>query len=227
MLSSGLIFDLDNTLFDADQAYAVANAAALAASEGVLTLQGIAEARLIVKQRLPERHVAARNRWLYFKTALERARRYTLPLHLRVLAAYEETLTRDIARQWQQLGRAVLFERLKHLPRVIITNEGLRSQLLKLQAIDPGGSYFSDLITAEEFGVEKPNPSLLKAAVHRLGLRGEDILVVGDSYGDDIEPALALGLKALWSQEFAKDKVSHVAKAPIIHSLNEVAAHVV
>ena len=63
----GLVFDLDDTLYHAEQAYIDA----LKQLKLSQTHHRYAEARKKVKQRLPEKHVSARNRLLYFKKLYE------------------------------------------------------------------------------------------------------------------------------------------------------------
>ena len=46
--------------------------------------------------------------------------------------------------------------------------------------------------------MRKPDPKIFSLGVEDLGLKPEEVLVVGDSYRKDIEPAIKLGCKAIW-----------------------------
>jgi len=46
-------------------------------------------------------------------------------------------------------------------------------------------------------GLRKPDPAIFRLALERLGLDPREAVYVGDSYGHDALPALALGLGAV------------------------------
>lgn len=58
--------------------------------------------------------------------------------------------------------------------------------------------YFGAVIESSVVGVRKPDPSIFKMGVDALGLKPEQVLVIGDSYKKDILPAESLGCKAVW-----------------------------
>lgn len=60
------------------------------------------------------------------------------------------------------------------------------------------GDYFKKIIESSVVGVRKPDPAIFQLGVEALGLRAEEVLVVGDSLRKDIEPAERLGCHALW-----------------------------
>jgi putative hydrolase of the HAD superfamily len=47
-------------------------------------------------------------------------------------------------------------------------------------------------------GIRKPDPAIFKLGVDALGLKPEEVLVIGDSYRKDIVPAESLGCRVLW-----------------------------
>lgn len=47
-------------------------------------------------------------------------------------------------------------------------------------------------------GVRKPNPLLYERAIQHLGISPCQAIMIGDSYEDDIQPALSLSMKAIW-----------------------------
>lgn len=58
--------------------------------------------------------------------------------------------------------------------------------------------YFRSIIESAVVGVRKPDPQIFRLGVDALGLRPEEVLVVGDSYKKDIVPAESLGCHVAW-----------------------------
>lgn len=58
--------------------------------------------------------------------------------------------------------------------------------------------YFRGVIESAVVGVRKPDPRIFSLGVVALGLKPEEVLVVGDSWRKDIEPALSLGCQVAW-----------------------------
>lgn len=65
---------------------------------------------------------------------------------------------------------------------------------------------FRFVIDSAEVGVRKPDPAIFQLAIDKLGLRPEEITVIGDSYRKDILPAVSLGCKAIWIKGSNWDK---------------------
>ena len=47
-------------------------------------------------------------------------------------------------------------------------------------------------------GIRKPDPRIFALGVDALGLKPQEVLVVGDSYKKDILPAESLGCRVAW-----------------------------
>lgn len=196
-----VFFDLDNTLYDADQAYAAALATVAIDGNG----DDYRSAREHVKRTLGEGHVSARNRLLYFKTMLERSGTYSPSALLERTTRYETALSGHVASQWKRLKRDAIFGALKLKYTLgIITNENLRTQLIKMRAIDPDGRTFTSLTTSEEIGVEKPDPRIFLAALSAAGFTAEECVYVGDEFATDLVPAMELGLRVFHTVEFGR-----------------------
>jgi HAD superfamily hydrolase (TIGR01549 family) len=205
MRKLGLVLDLDDTLYDAEAAYAYALKEVGIDSDS----PDFTEARRTIKARLGEGHVGARNRILYFKQFLDSKKHYSHSAVLELMETYEKKMGEHIKEQWTRLNRKKLFEgRLAQIPKVILTNENLRTQMIKLRAIDPNGNLFPFVITSEEMGLEKPHLSLFQSALAKLKCEPKDCVMVGDSLETDMAPALKLGMKAFLTTEFRKPKIS-------------------
>ncbi len=201
-----LLFDLDNTLVHSELAYdrALARVGLAASEPAYLT------ARKAVKERLPDGHVCARNRLLYFKALLELRGEYSPGAVLAKLGDYETALGEELSSQWLRLNRSSLLNDLAaKYSLVVVTNENLRTQLVKLRAVDPGGRIFSKLVTSEEVGVEKPDFRIFNVALKTYGLQPSACIMIGDSVTDDVAPARALGMQTVLTREFTVTRASH------------------
>ncbi|MDM1294101.1 HAD family hydrolase [Sphingobacterium sp. N143] len=59
-------------------------------------------------------------------------------------------------------------------------------------------SYFNSIVESAVVGVRKPDPAIYALGVQEMGLKAQEILVVGDSYGKDMVPAKTIGCQTLW-----------------------------
>lgn len=85
--------------------------------------------------------------------------------------------------------------------------------------------YFRGIIESAVVGVRKPDARIFMLGVVALGLKPEEVLVVGDSYRKDIEPALSIGCKVAWLKGKGwtpeEDAVTHPS---IIKNLSDLKA---
>lgn len=198
-----IIFDLDDTLVNSTLAYSKA----LKAVGLFENSEEYLRARKIVKESFGGAHVSARNRLLYFKKYLELSGNFSALELLSMMQKYEEALESEVRRQWSCLGRDLLIEELSdryHL--AIITNENLRTQIIKLRAIDPFGKYFSRICTSEEVGIEKPDLKIFNKFLESQDVQPEQCYMVGDSIDNDYLPALAIGMIPVLTSEFVGDR---------------------
>lgn len=98
----------------------------------------------------------------------------------------------------ESVGKAkpVLEALSKKYPIVLVSNfYGNMETVLKDFGID---GYFKKVIESAVVGVRKPDPKIFLLGVEALGLKPEDVLVIGDSYTKDIEPAEKAGCQVIW-----------------------------
>lgn len=57
---------------------------------------------------------------------------------------------------------------------------------------------FQDVVESAVVGIRKPDQRIFSLGVEKLGLKPEDVMVVGDSFYKDIEPAQKAGCKTTW-----------------------------
>ena len=106
-------------------------------------------------------------------------------------------------------------------PLVLVSNfYGNISRVLEDFVI---GRYFKAVIESAVVGIRKPDPRIFLKGVEALGLRPDEVLVIGDSFRKDIIPAREAGCRALWLKgrgwTAEEDAVTDPA---VIGSLDEV-----
>lgn len=102
-----------------------------------------------------------------------------------------------------------LFENCKYLPWEVFSDGhhladleveiGILSNFntsLEKMLIEKFGDIFSHFFISERLGVAKPNIAFFQHALDTLGLKGEEIIYIGDSIKLDIEPAKSLNIRA-------------------------------
>ena len=100
------------------------------------------------------------------------------------------------ARKFAGNAAGVLKKLSSHYPMVLVSNfYGNIGTVLKDFGID---NYFKKIIESAVVGIRKPDPAIFSLGVEALGLKPEEVLVVGDSYKKDILPARSLGCRTAW-----------------------------
>ena len=193
-----VFFDLDDTLYDAEKCYSQAlNNIGLDGENS-----GFQRARELVKQRLPG-NTSARNRLLYFKCFIEQqtSERFSASAVLDLMHRYEAALILAIKEDWnsrrQRIEKVLEFFRTRYRLG-LITNENVRTQLLKLSVIDPSGKFFNSVLVSEEVGYEKPHPFIFQVACERLKTIPSRAVMIGDNLIADIEGAEGFGMETCW-----------------------------
>lgn len=84
--------------------------------------------------------------------------------------------------------------------------------------------YFERVIESSVVGVRKPDPAIFALGVEALGLKPDEVAVVGDSYTKDILPAHSLGCHTVWLRGIGWEEEEHDPSLPdaVIGSLEEV-----
>lgn len=79
----------------------------------------------------------------------------------------------------------------------IVSNGRSKSQLAKIEKTGLA-HYFSAVIISENFGEKKPKLSIFKECLLQLKTTADRAMFVGDHPGNDITPAISLGMKTIW-----------------------------
>lgn len=121
-------------------------------------------------------------------------------------------------------GAVPVLEKLhKRFPLVLVSNfYGNIETVLKDFGID---GMFVKIIESAVVGVRKPDPDIFSMGVKALGLKPDEVVVIGDSLKKDIMPALKAGCHAVWIKGKpwdAGEPDNPPAGVPVISSLNEL-----
>lgn len=119
-------------------------------------------------------------------------------------------------------SRTVLEKLRKNYEMVLVSNfYGNIRTVLKEFGLDV---FFKDIVESAEVGIRKPDRRIFEIGVQRLGLRPDEVVVVGDSFRKDVVPAKEAGCHAVWlkGEPWKQEAVDETVPDRIIYSLKEL-----
>jgi putative hydrolase of the HAD superfamily len=201
----GVLFDLDDTLFDHNFSTNCATAA-MREFEPALAVWSLEELRLRHSELLETIHrevVAGR-------LSIDDARRERFRRLLTDAGADQEAVGRASAaatryrEEYQRscrgvAGAAELLTALKNrkLRVAVVTNNLTAEQEQKIKRCGFGGR-IDVLITSEGTGIAKPEVGIFTAALSAIGVSAAEAVMVGDAWDTDIAGAIAAGVRPVW-----------------------------
>ncbi|KUG19631.1 hypothetical protein ASZ90_010642 [hydrocarbon metagenome] len=93
-----------------------------------------------------------------------------------------------------------LLEVFSGLPKGLVSNGQRVFSEMELRALSLL-DHFDAVIFSSDEGCKKPSPRIFQSALKQLGLSPGEVLVIGDSFENDIIPALKLGMQALFVED--------------------------
>ena len=118
------------------------------------------------------------------------------PAQIEPMAKKIAELCYESAKGSVEKAKSTLDALSKKYPMVLVSNfYGNVETVLKDFGIE---GYFKKVIESAVVGVRKPDPKIFTLGVEALGLKPEEVLVIGDSYSKDIVPAEQAGCQAIW-----------------------------
>lgn len=113
----------------------------------------------------------------------------------RMVSELVEHIGRRTSVRWAT-SVGVLGELKKRYPLVLVSNfYGNIHTVLEEAAMLP---LFDFVIESAVVGLYKPDPDIFALGLRALGLAASEVVVVGDSFSKDIEPAHRLGCRTVW-----------------------------
>lgn len=138
---------------------------------------------------------------------------------------YLERILDDVYQQTKDTTKEsalVLEELAKRFPLVLVSNfYGNISTVLREFGLD---HLFGDIIESAVVGIRKPDARIFALGVERLGLKAEEVAVVGDSYDKDILPSHSIGCHTIWfkGEGWTDEVVENPVADKVIGSLKEI-----
>ena len=143
----------------------------------------------------------------------------------------EETQVEAMAQAFQEAGaQAECFPgsteavgAVRDLARVALLSN---TQTFGLELLDRLGiaERIRTRVLSAEIGTLKPEPAAFETVQRKLGMFPGNLVMVGDSWKDDVEGAVAAGWTAIWVNREAKPRPAHDPELPIyeVRSLSRV-----
>lgn len=116
----------------------------------------------------------------------------------------------------------VLEELAKKYPLVLVSNfYGNIATVLREFSLD---HLFGDIIESAVVGIRKPDAHIFALGVEHLGMKAEEVVVVGDSYDKDILPSHSIGCHTIWfkGEGWTDEVVENSVADKVIGSLKEI-----
>ena len=135
---------------------------------------------------------------------------------------YWQTILDDLYERTKTMtaqSREVLLQLKDHgLPMVLVSNfYGNMHTVLHEFGFD---GLFHKVIESAVVGIRKPDPRIFLLGVEALGLKPEEVTVVGDSLDKDIIPAHEAGCQTIWLRGEGWTSASHNGDCPYCETIN-------
>lgn len=207
-----ILFDLDDTLHDKSATLRVVAARqfeeAGLASRGVSRDQWEAQFLALNNTRIEKTEVFARLRGTF---ALPDA------LAARLLDDFDTNLG-AVAQPCAGALELLAAARGQGLKVGIVTNGRDAFQRSKIAGMGVA-AYVDATVTSGAFGAKKPDHRIFTACLDELDAEPSEAAFVGDDFEADMEPAIALGLHAVWKSKLQSPRVAFcAAELPTIHA---------
>ena len=233
-MTAGFIFDYGGTLDTGGQHWGQALWHAYERHQVPVSEVQFREAYVHAERTLGSQHIIQPD--FTFRQTLETKLRLQLeylgnlsPLtsHLSPLISHLSSLLDDLysrtVDQTHQSREVLLQLKDKGLPMVLVSNfYGNMPIVLHEFGFD---DLFLKVIESAVVGIRKPDPRIFLMGVEALGLKPEEVTVVGDSLDKDIIPAHEAGCQTVWLRGEGWSPESHNEDCPyceIIDSLDEL-----
>lgn len=198
-----VILDLDNTLYDYENPNTQWNAAVLnhAHIQLGITKEDLEDAILWARRKNHDNiptHGASHSRLIYFQKALEKL---TGKTHFELTLELESIFWDTFMEHMQLHDNVIKFlDHLKKHNKKILILTDLTAQIQKKKIIKLWIHQHIDyLVSSEEAWAEKPDPKIFELSLEKLGLKKEEVCMIGDNYEKDI----------VWAKNFGIYKVYH------------------
>ena len=191
----GVIFDFDNTIYDYDICNNLSLYKVFNYIKENFNKENVSNNYDKINKDIKEgnNYNNKFNKSIYFKKLLENLN-ISLENLDKILEMYNEEFNKNMLK-YVNPGLEDLLKLLKrdNIKIAILSNNIFGQQYDKLVKLD-FIKYIDYIQTSDEIGYEKPDELIFLALINKMKIPAENIIMIGDNYEHDIEPALKLGL---------------------------------
>lgn len=204
MKYKGILLDIDNTLYDYNISHTFAKSKVLEYSMNVFNLSKV-EVNFAYEKARKQIHIelcetaSSHNRLLYFQRMSEIIGVNPMEHAFEIYNIYWDNFL-EIMQPFD--GVYELLEKFKG-EICLLTDLTAHIQYRKIKKLRLE-KYCKVLVTSEEAGHEKPHPYMFVMALEKLGLKSDEVCMIGDSFKKDIFGATNLGVAAIWINHESK-----------------------
>ncbi|MCR4765269.1 MAG: HAD family hydrolase [Bacteroidaceae bacterium] len=114
---------------------------------------------------------------------------------IEALAERAAVLVTDYSNSFVQANKPVLEQLAQQFPLLLVSNYygNLRTQIEQAGLLP----LFLSITDSTVVGIRKPDPAIWQLAIQSAGFQPHEVLVIGDSFKNDIAPALSLGCRVV------------------------------
>ena len=198
MKFKGILLDLDNTLYDYNDAHDFALIKIINYMKNNFNIEpptfnkAFNKSRLDVKSTL-QNTASSHNRLLYFQIMLEELNINPL---LHALDIYELYWRSFFSKMKLSEGVVELLKKYRN-KICLLTDLTAHIQYRKINRLNIN-KYICFVVTSEEVGIEKPDPKIFNLGIKKLQLQFHEVCMIGDNFSKDIIGASNLGIKSIW-----------------------------
>jgi len=204
MFYKGIIFDLDNTLYD----YDLCHTKALEEAFNFIVMNNInlnidiikREYTNISKNLKNELNLTAssHNKGIYFKHLLEKLKE-DISFVSTINKIYWDVFYKNMA-CFDGVKEFIIWNKNLGKKIGILTDYETEYQIIKLENLDLL-KYVDVVITSEEVGIEKPSIKMFNAILQKMKLHPYEVIMIGDNYEKDVKGALNASILSYWFHE--------------------------
>jgi FMN phosphatase YigB (HAD superfamily)/rhamnose utilization protein RhaD (predicted bifunctional aldolase and dehydrogenase) len=201
MFYKGIIFDLDNTLYNYDECH---NLALQTVIEYIyITYEIKRDINIHIEYNLISTKLknelvntaSSHNKNIYFKMLIEK-----LNLSLSILNILNRLywgIFYNQMRCFDGVQEFIIWNKNRGIKIGILTDYETEYQIKKLNKLQIL-EHVDVLVTSEEVGIEKPSVQMFQTILRKLNLNTDEVIMIGDNYNKDILGATELNIFSYW-----------------------------
>lgn len=197
MFYKGIIFDLDNTIYNYSDCHETAILNCFSEINRIRPEYDIASITTIydtISNELKyELHLTAstHNKSIYIKKIVEKLN-LGYNYFSKINKLYWETFYENM-KCYDGVRDFIIWNKEQGIKIGILTDYETEYQVMKLEKLDLL-KYIDNIITSEEVGIEKPSNKMFLTLLTEMKMKNTDVIMIGDNFNKDILGAIRMGI---------------------------------